>query len=415
MSITGPVSRRVVMRRPGLLTPSLLALWAALLLPLAAWAAIPDHETVKIGVLDSVAGAYAEQTEHSATVAAEMAAEDFATEGRLDAEVHAHNGDPDEDPKAVEDWLDKEHIAVVIDVAGSSSAAAVSDLLHKRNRALVVIDVAGAALSGKLCAPTTVRWMEDPAALAGSLAHAVIGQGGKQWFFIAEDTPLEQALAADAASAVAKLGGTVTGTETNPLGGRDLHAPLMKAASSGAAVMALGESGPELQDAVMQAAQLGVPTGRILAALRAEITQVDQMGLQAAQGMVVATSYYWDHDDATRRFANRFSARMFNGRMPTAVEAGIYSATLAVLHAARAANSIEGDAVVAALRRAPIPGTLLGTVTVRPDGVAAHAMHVYRVKRPEQSLRAWDYYNLVATIPAEQAFADVPNRCPETH
>ncbi len=143
--------------------------------------------------------------------AAEMAAEDFATEGRLDAEVHDHGGKADEDPKAVEDWLDKENIAVVIDVAGSASAAAVSDLLHKRNRALAVIDLAGAALAGRLCAPTTVRWLEDPAALAGSLARAIVGHGGKQWFLIAEDTPLQQALAAETASAVAALGGTVVG------------------------------------------------------------------------------------------------------------------------------------------------------------------------------------------------------------
>ena len=389
---------------------SLLAAVAALLLPMAAQATIPD-DTIKVGLLDSPVGSYVERTEHSARIAAEMAAEDFSTEGRLDAEIHDHAGKPDDDLKTVEDWLDKEHIAIVVDVAGSASTAAVSNLLQKHNRALVVIDVAGAGLNGQLCAPTTVRWMGDPASLAGSLAHAVIGQGGKQWFVIAEDTPLQQGLAAAATSAVASLGGTMVGTATNSFGGRDLHAPLMKAASSGATVVALGESGPELANAMAQAAQLGVPTGRTMAALRADIVQVDQMGLQAAEGLVVVTPYYWDRDDATRRFAARFSNRVKNGQMPTAIEAGIYSATLALLHAARAADSIEGDAVVAALRRAPVADTLLGTVTVRADGIAASPMQVYRVKRPAQSMQAWDYYSLVATVSAEQAFAGVPDRC----
>ncbi len=406
MSTAGPAPGRLAVRRW-----SSLALCAALMLPLAARAKIPEDK-IKVGLLDSPAGSYVERTEHSASIAAEMAAEDFATEGRLDAEIHDHAGKPDDDLKTVEDWLDKEHIAIVIDVAGSASTAAVSSLLRERNRTLVVIDAAGAALDGQLCAPTTVRWMGDPAALAESLARAVIGQGGKQWFVIAEDTPLEQGLAAAVGSAVTSLGGTVAGTATNPLGGRNLHAPLMQAASSGASVVALGESGPELANALLQAAQLGVPTGRTIAALRADIVQVDQTGLQAAQGLVLATPYYWNRDGATRRFATRFSNRVKNGQMPTAVEAGIYSATLALLHAARAANSIDGDAVVAALRRAPIKDTLLGTVQVRPDGIATHPVQVYRVKRPDQAMQAWDYYDLVTTIPAEQAFAGVPSRCP---
>jgi branched-chain amino acid transport system substrate-binding protein len=199
----------------------------------------------------------------------------------------------------------------------------------------------------------------------------------------------------------------VLGSVSHPLGVTDFGSYLLQAQASGAQVIALADTGADAINAIRQAADFQVLGGdKRLAALFLQITDIDALGLAAAKGLILSEAFYWDQNEATRAFSARFAQRM-GGRMPTEDQAAAYSATLAYLTAAKAANTIEGDKVVAQMRSAPIDDPLFGHVVVRPDGRATHAMYVFKVKPPEQSKGRYDFYDLVETIPAEQAFRPI--------
>jgi branched-chain amino acid transport system substrate-binding protein len=243
----------------------------------------------------------------------------------------------------------------------------------------------------------------DTYALGNTMARAMMGQGADSWYYISFDYALGAALERDSTAVLTSLGGKVVGSVKHPLGTTDFSSYLLQAQSSGAKVVALADTGADLINAVKQAAEFGLTQKQVLAGLFTQIVDVESIGLQAAQDMTVTEAFYWDLNDNTRSFARRFAQR-FNGKMPTANQAGVYSSVLAYLHAVKAADSIDGETVVAQMRKQPIEDLLFGTVTVRIDGRAVHDMYTFRVKTPAESKSRWDVYKLLARIPGNDAF-----------
>ena len=395
---------------------------AALLLPvlgggLTAHAEIPNH-TVKIGILNDQSGPFADQSGKGSVAAAELAVQDFAKDaGPLKVEIlyGDHQNKPDIGSNIVRQWVDQDGVAAVADAVNSGVGLAVNQIMHDKNRTFVATNVGTSDLTGKFCQPTTVQWNMDTWAMGNATANALMKQGGDSWYFISFDYALGQALQRDATEALTKLGGKVVGSIKHPLGTTDFGSYLLQAQSSGAKVIAFADTGGDLITGVKQAAEFGITPNQTLAGLFTQITDVDALGLKAAQGLIVTESFYWDLSDATRAFARRFAEKM-GGRMPTANQAGVYSSVLAYLHAVKATDTIEGDQVVAQMRAKPIEDPLIGTVNVRIDGRAIHAMYVFRVKKPEQSKGRWDDYELIATIPAADAFRPLADGgCPLVH
>jgi branched-chain amino acid transport system substrate-binding protein len=243
----------------------------------------------------------------------------------------------------------------------------------------------------------------DTYALGNTMARAMMAQGADTWFYISFDYALGAALERDSTAVLTSLGGKVVGSVKHPLGTADFSSYLLQAQSSGAKVIALADTGADLINAVKQASEFSITKKQILAGLFTQIVDVDAIGLQAAQGLTVTEAFYWDLNDNTRSFAGRFGQR-FGGRMPTANQAGVYSSVLAYLRAVKAAKTIEGEAVVAEMRKQPIEDKLFGPVTVRQDGRAVHDMYTFRVKRPAESKSRWDTYKVLARIPGSEAF-----------
>jgi branched-chain amino acid transport system substrate-binding protein len=240
--------------------------------------------------------------------------------------------------------------------------------------------------------------------LGSAIGRTITNMGGNSWFFISFDYALGKALQRDAAEAIKKAGGSVVGSVSHPLGVSDFGSYLLQAQASGAKVIALADTGADAINAIRQAADFHVVGGDVrLAALFRQITDIDALGLSAAQGLLLAEAFYWNANEATRAFSRRFAERM-GGRMPTEDQAGVYSETLAYLRAAKAADTVESDKVVAEMKKSPIDDPLFGRVVVRPDGRATHVMYVLRVKTPGESKGRWDYYDIVETIPADEAF-----------
>jgi branched-chain amino acid transport system substrate-binding protein len=377
---------------------------ASLMAPALAAAAIP--ETVKIGIINDMSGPFADQSGPGSVVAAEMAAEAFAgTDPGFKVQILSadHQNKADIGASIVRGWIDRDNVDAVADSVNSAVGLAINSVMAEKHRTFVATNVGTSDLTGKFCQPTTVQWTMDTYALGNTIARALMQKGLDTWYFISFDYALGAALERDATATLNALGGKVVGSVKHPLGTTDFSSYLIQAQSSGAKVVALADTGTDLINAVKQAAEFGITRKQTLSGLFTQIVDVDSMGLAAAQGLTVTEAFYWDLNDKTRDFAARFAQR-FKGRKPTANQAGVYSSVLAYLQAVKAANTIEGEAVVAALRKAPIQDDLFGVVIIRQDDRAIHDMYTFQVKSPSESRGRWDDYKLLATVPGNEAF-----------
>ena len=370
-----------------------------------ALADIPDH-LVKIGVLNDQSGPFADQSGKGSVVAAQLAADDFAKEDsglKVEILYGDHQNKPDVGSTIVRQWIDRDGVAAVADSVNSGVGLAVNQIIAEKHRTFLATNVGTSDLTGKFCKPTTVQWTMDTWAMGNAAARALTQLGNKSFYFISFDYALGAALERDTTEALKKLGGSVAGSVKHPLGTTDFSSYLLQAQSSGAQVVAFADTGTDLINGVKQAAEFGVMQKQVLTGLFTQISDVKAIGLPLAKGLLLTEAYYWDRDEASRDFAKRFTEKM-PGRVPTANQAGVYSSVLAYLHAVKAADTLDGEAVVAAMRAAPIQDKLFGTVTVRVDGRAVHPMYVFKVKTPAESKSDWDLYQPVFTVPADQAF-----------
>jgi branched-chain amino acid transport system substrate-binding protein len=381
-----------------------LALTACLLAP-AAHAEIPGNK-VKIGVLTDMSGPFSDQVGTGSVAAAKLAAADFAAEsGGLQVEIvfADHQNKPDIGSSVARAWFDQDGVDAIVDLPNSGVALAVAAIAHERHRTALASSSMSSDLTGKACQPTTIQWVSDTWAQGKSTAAGLAPAGLNNWYFLAVNYALGQALEADATSALKALGGKVAGSTRSPLGTTDFGAALLQAQGSGANVLALASTGTDMINAVKQASEFGLSGTMTTAALFVQLSDVESIGLQIAQGLQLTTGFYWDVNDSTRAWSKRFAA-VAGGKMPTEDQAGVYSATLAYLRAARDAKTIDGEAVVGAMKKAPFTDPLFGAVTIRADGRVVHDMYRFVVKKPAESKGPYDNYKLLATIPGAQAF-----------
>jgi branched-chain amino acid transport system substrate-binding protein len=387
---------------------ALATAWTATIWSATASADVSDG-VVRIGVLTDMNGVFSDTTGPGSVEAARMAAEDFSGGGRgIRVEiVHAdHQNKPDIGSATVRRWLDVDKVDAVVDVPNSAVGLAVNAITRDTRMTFLASSTATSELTGKSCSPNTVQWVNDTFAIGNSTAAAMMRRGGESWYFITVNYALGQSIEAEATAHVERNGGKVLGASRHPLGTADFSSFLLQAQASKAKVIGLANAGADTVNAVKQAAEFGMRDGRqSLVAFLVFIDDIHAMGLKTAQGLLLTESFYWDMNDDTRAFARRFAARPgMNGKMPSAGQAGVYSATLAYLRAVAAVASDAAGDVVPQMKRTPLNDPLFGDLTVRPDGRAVHPIHLFEVKAPAESKQPWDYYRLVATIPAEQAF-----------
>ena len=363
--------------------------------------------TIKIGVLNDKTGIYADLAGEGSVIAARMAAEDFGGKAKgIHVEILSadHQNKPDIGVNIVREWIDRQDVDVISDVPGSALALAVSDITREKNRIHLNSGSATADLTGPKCSPNTVHWTYDTWALAHGTGKAMVEQGGDTWFFLTADYAFGHAMERDTAAVVEAAGGKVLGSVRHPFPNSDFSSFLLQAQSSGAKVIGLANAGGDMINAIKQASEFGiVQRGQSIASLVAFISDVHALGLPVAQGLVLTGAFYWDQNEETRRWSERF-AKLHGGRMPTQVQAGVYSSIMHYLKAVEAAGTKDSGLVMAKMREMPIDDPLFGKGHIRVDGRAVHDMYLFRVKKPEQSKGEWDVYEILATIPGDQAF-----------
>ena len=331
---------------------------------------------VKIGVLNDRSGVYADLGGEGSVVAAQMAVEDF--DGRvkgINVEIVSadHQNKPDIASNIARQWYDQDGVDVIVDVPTSSAALAVSEVTKEKNKVFINSGAGSTDLTGKACTPNTIHWTYDTYALAHGTGSAMVAQGRDTWFFITADYAFGHSLERDTAAVVEAAGGKVLGSVSHPFPGQDFSSYLLQAQASGAKVIGLANAGGDTVNAIKQASEFGITqAGQTLAGLLIFITDVHALGLETAQGLVLTEAFYWDLNDDTRAWSERFAER-HDGAMPTMVQAGVYAGVLHYLKAVEAARRpSRGDAVVAKMKEMPTDDPLFGKGEIRADGRKIH-------------------------------------------
>ncbi|WP_316157848.1 ABC transporter substrate-binding protein [Cupriavidus sp. BIC8F] len=380
---------------------------AALLTASTAQAEITDG-VVRIGVLNDQTGVYAGLAGPGSVWAAKKAVQDFAPEKHgLKVEIVAadHQNKPDVGASIARRWFDVDKVDAIVDVPTSSVVLAVNQVAKEKNKVMIVTGGGTSDLTGKACTPNAIHWAYDTWALANGTGKAVVKSGGKTWFFVTADYAFGHSLERDTEAVVVKNGGKVLGKVRHPFPGNDFSSYLLQAQASKAQVVGLANAGGDTIGAVKQAAEFGVTAGgQKLAGLLVFSSDVQALGLKAAQGLLLSETWYWDMTDENRKFGKEFAAAN-NGKFPTMAQAGTYSAVTHYLKA-MAAMKADGDgaAVVAKMKAMPTDDKLFGKGSIREDGRKIHPLYLFEVKKPSESKYAGDFYKLIATIPANEAF-----------
>jgi branched-chain amino acid transport system substrate-binding protein len=377
------------------------------------------NKTVKIGALSDQSGLYADLAGAGSTLAAQMAVEDSGLKAKgwtIDIISGDHQNKPDIGTNIARQWFDVDKVDVIVDVPNSGVALAVSNLVKEKNGVFINSGAGSSDLTNAQCTPNTIHWTYDTYNLAHGTGTALTKGGGDSWFFLTADYAFGAALERDTTSAVTGNGGKVIGSVKHPLNSSDFSSFLLQAQSSKAKVIGLANAGGDTSNAIKQAAEFGITkSGQKLAALLLFITDVKSIGLDIAQGLSFTETFYWDMNDDTRAFSKRFAARMKNNAVPSMVQAGVYSGVIHYLKAldAMGGNPHDGAKVVAKMKEMPTDDPLFGKGSIQANGRKIHPAYLFEVKKPSESKGPWDFYKLVATIPADQAFTPLDkSTCP---
>ena len=362
---------------------------------------------IKIGVLTDLSGTYSDLAGQGSVVAAQMAIEDFG--GKLNGmpiEIVSadHQNKADIASSIARKWYDTEQVDAIFDLVTTAAAVAVREVSREKGKVDINSGAGSTILTNDKCSATGFHWTYDVYAMAVGTGNAVVKQGGDSWYFLTADYAFGHDLEAQTAKVVKANGGTVKGAVRHPFPNSDFSSFLLQAQASGAKIIGLANAGSDTINAIKQAKEFGITqAGQSLAGLLVFISDIHSLGLDTAQGMMLTTGYYWDRDDASRAFAKRWSERMKN-RMPTMVHAGVYSSVLHYLRSVEAAKTDEGAKVANQIRTLPIKDFFAVNGKVRPDGRMVHDMYLAQVKKPSESKGPWDYYNILRTIPGDEAF-----------
>ena len=379
-------------------------------------AAHASAQGVKIGILNDQSGVYADYGGKYSVEAAKMAIEDFGGEvlgHKIEMVTGDHQNKPDLGTAIARRWYDAEGVDMITELTTSSVALAVQELSKEKKKIDIVVGAASSRITGDACTPYSFHWAYDTRALAVGTGGALVKSGGDSWFFLTADYAFGYALEKDTSDIVTANGGKVLGSVRVPLNSSDFSSFLLQAQGSKAKIVGLANAGLDTTNSIKQAAEFGiVKGGQKLAALLMTLSEVHGLGLEAAQGLVLTEGFYWDHDDKTRAFSERFMKR--TGHMPSMIHAGTYSATISYLKAVKAAGTKDSEAVAKKLKELPVDDAF-AQGKVLENGRMVHDLYLFEVKKPSESKKPWDYYKELAVVPGDKAFFTAKDSgCPLT-
>jgi branched-chain amino acid transport system substrate-binding protein len=360
---------------------------------------------LKIGVLTDMSSLYSDNGGPGSVVAAQMAIDDFGGTvlGRkIELVSGDHQNKADVGGTLARRWIDNENVEMILDVPNSAVALAVQGITRDRKKLFLATGAATSRLTGEECSQTGIHWTYDTYALSQGTTKAVAKLGVKNWFFLTADYAFGAQLEADSRKVIAADGGKVIGAVKHPINTPDFSSFLLQAQSSKADAIALANAGGDFINAVKQAGEFAVTKNQKLVGLLVFIADIHSLGLPSAQGLILSSAFYWDLNDETRAWSNRFIAK--TQKVPTMIHAGTYGAVMHYLKAVQSANTIDGPVIATKMRELPVNDFMTKNGKIREDGRLVRDMYLFRVKAPKESKYKFDYYHYLATIPGEEAF-----------
>jgi branched-chain amino acid transport system substrate-binding protein len=380
----------------------------AVLAALFASGAAHAQTNVKIGVLSDMSSLYSDIGGPGSVAAAKLAIADFIAKNpnvKVDLISADHQNKPDIGSSIANQWYDVDKVDLIVDVPNSAVALAVSEITRQKNKVFIVSGAATSDLTGSKCNANTVHWTYDTWMLANGTGKALVQTGGNTWFFVTADYAFGHALERDTAAAVVASGGKVLGQVRVPLNTNDFSSFLLQAQSSKAKIIGLANAGGDTINSIKQGAEFGIVRGgQKFAGLLVFASDVAALGLPTAQGLTLTETWYWDGSDNNRAWTQRWQQER-PGKIPTMVQAGVYSGVTHYLKSVAALNSAaDGKAIVDKMKQTETDDPLFGKGTIRADGRKVHDASLFEVKKPEESKKPGDIYKLLHTIPAAEAF-----------
>ncbi|MFL6812747.1 MAG: ABC transporter substrate-binding protein [Bradyrhizobium sp.] len=375
-----------------------------------------DTSPVRIGVLTDMSGLFADISGPGALVAVNMAVDDFGGKvlGRPIEVISAdHQNKADIGVALSREWIDEKNVVMLADLMNSAVALGVMELAKSKNRIAIVNGASTSAITNEKCTPNSVHYTWDTYALARGTANGVVRRGKKKWAILEADYAYGHQLANDSRRFVEQAGGTVVSEIKHPINTSDFSSFLLQAQNSGADVIALANGGADTINSIRSAAEFGIGRSgnQQVVGLAINLNDTKALGLNAAQGLLLTEAFYWDRNDETRAWSKRFLEKF--GKMPTSTQAGDYSSTMHYLKAVAAAGTLDAQTVMAKMREMPISDFFAREGHIRIDGRMVHDMYLAEVKKPSESNGPWDFYNILETIPADQAFRPLSeSACP---
>ena len=390
----------------GLTTAGIMAL-----APIETQAQAP--QPLKIGLLGGLSGVYADIAQGQVE-AMQLAVDDMGGKvlGRPIEIVSAdHQNKPDVAAAVARKWYD-EGVKMISGLDTSSVGLAVRKVAQEKGQIDLNVGSATADLTGPACSATGAHWVYDTYALAHVTGDAVVKDGGDTWFFITADYAFGKSMEDEATKVITAAGGKVIGGVKHPISTQDFSSYVLQAQASKAKIVGLANAGMDTVNAVKQAGEFGlVKGGQRVAALLIFESDVQSLGLQIAQGLVLTTAFYWDQNDETRAWTKRFRAK--RDKLPNLTTAGVYSATMHYLKAVQAAGTDEPKAVMAKMHELPINDMMTKNGKLREDGRVMRDMYLAQVKSPAESKGKDDIYKILATVPADKAWRPLKDgKCP---
>jgi branched-chain amino acid transport system substrate-binding protein len=376
----------------------------ALVLGAAGLASHAAHAQVKIGFVTDMSSLYSDVEGKGGAVAIQMAIDDFGGKALgqpIELLTADHQNKPDIAATKAREWIDTQGVTMVFGGTNSGTALATAKVAQEKKRVYFNNGAGTSALTNEACSPYTVHYAYDTVALAKGTGSAIVDKGGKSWFFLTADYAFGQALQDDTTKVVLAKGGTVVGSVKHPLNASDFSSFLLQAQNSKAQILGMANAGGDTINTIKAAKEFGITKTMKLAGLLVFISDVHSLGLKNTEGLLLTTSWYWDLNDATRKFAARYFEKM--KRMPGETQAADYSATMTYLKAVEAAKSTDADKVMAQLKSMKIDD-FYAKGQIRPDGRYVHDMYLMQVKAPAESTKPWDYYKVVAKLNGDQVF-----------
>ena len=371
----------------------------------------PPKPVLRVGCLTDMSGQFRDFGGPVSSLCAKLAGIDFGVSSRpfaLEIVQADHQNNIPNGVGIARNWIDNDGVDVILDVNNTGLALQVAQLAREKNKVFLATGTASSDLTGPACNSNMIHWAYDTYMLARSSGSALVRYGNQTWFFLTAEFPAGLSMQRDTTNSLVAANGRLLGVATFPFPTTtDFRPMLEKAAVSGAQVLALACAGRDTIGLIRQAHDMGLTSKFTIAPVLMFVSDIHELGLQTAQGLVFTDSFYWDHNDRTRAFARRLEPLAPMVR-PGMGHAGAYSALLHYLKVGTKVGMArmkgDGAAAVAAMKATPADDDCFGVSTIRPDGRCLHPSYLRQVKTPLQSRYPWDYCALISQLPANDAF-----------